>query len=273
MNRRMLTIGLAVALAILGTVGVLIYVNGANDRALTGQQAVTVFVADKRITAGTSAHDAQSQGLLRTERLPAANVPSDTLSSIGPDIEALTASADVQPGQLLLRSMLRENNAPATGGLSIRPGEIAVTVALCASESVGGYVNVGSHVAVFDTAVVTGDGALATDAKAQPGCDAKHEQQGIAVTKLLLADVQVLAIGPAPAGSANGTQTTNATGSSGSASTDDKVLVTVTVGQADAERLILATQTGLPYLALRAEDSKVAQSNGFNTGMIFQNGK
>jgi pilus assembly protein CpaB len=268
MNRRMLTIGLAVVLAVLGTVGVLIYVNGANDRALTGQQAVTAFVADKRIPAGTSALDAQNQGLLRTERLPAANVPSDTLSSIGPDIEALTASADVQPGQLLLRSMLRENNGPATGGLSIRPGDVAVTVALCASESVGGYVKVGSHVAVFDTAVAADSGG-ANGGKAQPGCDAKHEQQGSAVTKLLLADVLVLAIGPAPASSGNGTQTTNAT----TGSTDDKVLVTVTVSQADAERLILATQTGLPYLALRAEDSKVALSNGFKTDTIFPSGK
>jgi pilus assembly protein CpaB len=266
MNRRILAIGLAVVLAVIGTIGVLIYVNGADDRALAGQQAVTVLVADKRITAGTSALDAQNQSLLRPQRLPAANVPADALSSIGPDIEALTASADVQPGQLLLRSMLRENNAPATGGLSIRPGEIAVTVALCASESVGGYVKPGSHVAVFDT-------ASTADAKAQAGCEAKHEQQGIAVTKLLLADVQVLAIGPAPAGSANGTETTNATGSAATGSTDDKVLVTVTVSQADAERLILATQTGLPYLALRAEDSKVAPSNGFNTGLIFQNGK
>ena len=45
MKRRALTIALAVLLAVLGTVGVLAYVNEANARALAGQQAVTVLIA------------------------------------------------------------------------------------------------------------------------------------------------------------------------------------------------------------------------------------
>ena len=70
MKRRGLTIVLAVLLAILGTTGVLVYVNHANARALQGQRAVNVLVAKSLIPAGTSAANAQVQGLLITERLP-----------------------------------------------------------------------------------------------------------------------------------------------------------------------------------------------------------
>src|SRR5690242_3190453 len=106
MKRRALTIALAVLLAVLGTGGVLTYVNHANARALAGQQAVTVLIARQLIPAGTSAAVAQEQGLLSTERLPSSSVPADALTAITPAISALVTDADVQPGQLLLRAML-----------------------------------------------------------------------------------------------------------------------------------------------------------------------
>jgi pilus assembly protein CpaB len=69
----------------------------------------------------------------------------------------------------------------------------------------------------------------------------------------------VLAIGPAlSATPQNDSKTTNSAFSQGAASNqNDMTLVTVAVNQDDAERLILLTQTGLPYLALLGPSAQI----------------
>jgi pilus assembly protein CpaB len=242
MKRRGLTIVLAVLLAILGTAGVLVYVNHANARALAGQKAVTVLVAKKLIPSGTSAADAQRQGLVSTEKLPAASVPANALTAVTPDISALVTDSDVQPGQLLLRPML-VTNAQVTNGLAIPNGMVAVSVLFCVPEAVGGNVHAGSQVAVFDT--VASGSASAT---AQNACTGPHQQQAgvTAATRLVLPHVMVLSVGPASSSQSGGTAS-NVGGSGNSQNTE---LVTMAVSQNDAERLILLTEDGLPYLAL-----------------------
>ncbi len=74
MKRRVVTVALAIVLALVGTGLVLAYVNQANTRALAGQKAVTVLVAQQLIPAGTSASTAESQGLLHSQTLPAKSV-------------------------------------------------------------------------------------------------------------------------------------------------------------------------------------------------------
>ena len=63
MKRRVLTIVLAVTLAVLGALAVLVYVNQADARAVEGQKAVTVLVVGKTIPSGTTARDAKSSPL------------------------------------------------------------------------------------------------------------------------------------------------------------------------------------------------------------------
>src|SRR5215469_7738254 len=153
--KRALTIGLAVLLAILGTIGVLVYVNQANTRALAGQRAVSVLVAKSLIPAGTSAADAQVQGLLTLERLPASSVPDGTLASVTPDVGGLVTDANVEPGQLLLRPML-VTAAQSANGLAVPPGMFAISIQFCVPEAVAGNVHPGSEVAVFYTTVPSG---------------------------------------------------------------------------------------------------------------------
>jgi pilus assembly protein CpaB len=235
MKRRALTIGLAVLLAILGTTGVLVYVNHANARALAGQQALNVLVAKSLIPSGTSAANAQAQGLLTVERLPASSVPADALTSVTTDISGLVTDADVQPGQLLVRPML-VTAAQATNGLAVPQGMVAVSVQCCLPEAVAGYIHPGSQVAVFDT---TGSANM----NAQPGCSGQHAwQSGNSVsTKLMLSKVTVLAVGQA---------STNQNGSTSSGGSP--TLITLAVDTHDAEELILMSEHDMPYLALMA---------------------
>ncbi|WP_432880143.1 Flp pilus assembly protein CpaB [Kribbella sp. CA-245084] len=246
MKRRVLTIVLAVVLAVLGTFAVLVYVNNADARAVAGQQAVTVLVAGKAIPQGTTAREAKAS--LHKETLPASSVSADAVADITAAQEDLVTTADLSPGELLLKSML-VTTAQATGGLTIAEGNMAVTITLCSAEMVAGNVKVGSEVAVFDTIVTHTTGEVT----GQPNCTGQHKQQSCScggTTRMVIPKVRVIAVGPAAAPTTSDAKTTNSAFSQGSGPQNDLTLVTVAVKQDDAERLIWLTQVGLPYLAL-----------------------
>jgi pilus assembly protein CpaB len=253
-KRRVLTVALALLLAVLGTGGVLAYVRQADMRALAGQKAVRVLVAGGAIPSGTSAGTALRDGLLSSQEMPAASAPADAVGSITPDLTTLVLSADVQSGQLLLRPML-VTAAQVTGSLAIPAGMDAVTIQLCMAEAVAGNIRAGSQVAVFETYA-----AKSSTLTAQYNCSGPHEQEayGAAHTHLVLPSVQVLSVGTASASGQSSSQSGSGAfsqSSSGTSSSSSSVLVTVAVSQPNAERLILLTQTGLPYLALLTKSS------------------
>jgi pilus assembly protein CpaB len=253
LKRRVLTVTLAVLLAVLGVAGVLAYVHKADSRALAGMRAVSVLVAQGQIPAGTSASSAQQGGLLRSETLPASSVPLNAVHSINPDLAALVMSARVQPGQVLLRPML-VTSAQLTGGVALPAGMLAVSIALCLPEAVAANIGPGSEVEVLNTF------ANVSNLTAGPNCTGPHQQQanGKARTRVILPRVEVLSVGPAGgAGHATSSTSTsvfsrNSTDPAPSAQQSgvNSQLVTLAVTQAAALRLVQITVTGLPYLAL-----------------------
>lgn len=252
MKRRVLTVALAVLLAAAGTGGVLAYVHQADNRALAGQRAVSVLIAGKLIPSGTSAAAALHEGLLSSQSLPAASVPSDALRSISPGLGNLVTSANVQPGQLLLRSML-VTAAQATSGLAIPDGMVAVTIQLCLPAAVAGNIHAGSQVAVFDTS------AAKESLTVGSSCNSSQAYQSAAQTRMVLTKVLVLSIGSV--GSSGQVSSQSSTGalsssSSSTSATGTSLLVTLAVSQAGAQRLIQTAQTGSPYLALFAASSQ-----------------
>jgi pilus assembly protein CpaB len=165
-------------------------------------------------------------------------------------------SANVAAGQLLLRPMLvTAAQATGAGTLAIPKGMIAVTIPLCLPQAVAGYVQPGSQVAVFDT-------YSTTKLSVQENCSASSQShqssaQGAVLTRVVLPRVLVLSVGSAPASGTNGSSgsSTSAEASSTTAGTSGPVLVTMAVTQANAERLILLTETGVSYLALLTPSS------------------
>lgn len=255
MKRRVLTIVLAIVLAVAGTGLVLVYVHQADNRALAGQRAVNVLVAQKLIPAGTPAGTAQSDGSLQSERLPASSVPANALGSLS-GVSDLVASASIQPGQVLLRPMLvTAAQATSAGGIVLPSGTVAVTIGLCAPEAVAGYVHDGSIVSIYDTssasAAAKGQGQFTADTN----CNAAHVQQALdAKTKLVLANVPVLAVGQ-PSTTSTSSQSTSTTSSTFAQNSDpsgpSELLVTLAVSKPNALKLIQLTVAGLPYLALQ----------------------
>lgn len=257
MKRRILTVALAVLLAVLGTAGVLAYVRQADARAVAGMEAVTVLVARQEIPSGTSASTALQEGLLISQTLPASSVPSDAVRSITPGLGALVMSANVQPGQLLLRPTL-VTAAQVTGSLAIPTGMIAVTIALCVPEDVAGNIQAGSDVAVFDT--FSSSSGQSQSLNATPGCSGQHQQQapGAVHTRMVVPRAEVLLLGMASASGSGAPSATSAQTSSSASSGQGPTLVTLAVTEADAEKLIQVTETGLPYLALLTSSSQIS---------------
>ena len=256
MKRRLLIIVLALILAAVGTSGVLTYVKGANARAIAGMKAVSVLTAAKAIPSGTTAGAAVHGGLLTSQTLPASSVPADALSAIPAALSSLVLSADLEPGQVLLRPML-VTATQTTSGLVIPPGRMALTLSFCLPEAVAGAVQAGTQVAVFDTvgsSTITG----------QPGCSGAHaELPGSVKTRVVLTRVDVLSVGQAaPSSSGTGTSAASAVAGNSSTSSQGSALVTLSVTQAQAEQLIQMTETGMPYLALLTSTSRTTSDAG-----------
>jgi len=250
------TVTLAGLLAVLGIVAVLAYVQKANIRAVDGMKAVTVLVAKAPIPSGTRASQALSEKLLTVEKLPSRSVPADAVHKISTDLSSLVTSSAIQPGQLLLRELLVPVRQ-VTGAIAIPPGKVALSVLMCLQEDVAGYVKPGSHIAVFDT-YESGGGSQSLVRT----CDVSHgvQDKDKVFTRLLLADVEVLSVTTAPP--ATGTAASNGavlTGGTTSAASQGAVYVTVAASQKQAEQLILAAQTGMPYLALTTQDSGITR--------------
>jgi pilus assembly protein CpaB len=254
--RRTLTVALAGMLALIGAVAVLAYARQANSRAVDGLKAETVLAATGVIRAGTSLGTAQHDDLLTTEKVPVASLSTAPVHSVTAANAHLVMSANVASGQVLLQNMLASAaSVTAGGGFVIPAGMVAVAVNMCVSEAVADYVTPGAYVAVFDTA------ANAQASQVQRSCDAAHAVLSSGATRLVLQKAEVLAVGQNPGtqstSGANGTTvTTDPSGSS--SSSQDEVLVTLAVNQADAERLILIDEVGLPYMALLGSGSNTA---------------
>ena len=72
MQSRVLAILVAVVLALVATAALVVYVNGADRRAISDQQPVKVWVAKKPIKAGTSGLTA-ANGLIAQVEMPKKN--------------------------------------------------------------------------------------------------------------------------------------------------------------------------------------------------------
>ncbi|HYT10459.1 MAG TPA: Flp pilus assembly protein CpaB [Mycobacteriales bacterium] len=267
MSRRVLLIASTLLLAIVGTGAVLVYVGGANARAVAGKQAVTVLVAAKKVAAGTSAGDAQRDGLFRSEVVPAETVPADAVKEVGGDLAGLVATGDIQPGQLLLRPMFGAKQEQ-TNGLALTEGKIAVSIAVAGAQRVAGYVQPGSKVAVFDTFNVLEGQAAGGRTPAGDGLQKEHTYNQ--ATRLLLPSVEVVAVGQqATTGDGSAKQSSGLAANGNSAGAADTVLVTVAVDQNQAEKLIHAAQTGAIYLALVTDSSTTSPGPGVDNRSVF----
>jgi pilus assembly protein CpaB len=226
MTRRIIAISAAVLLAIVGVVAVVLYANGADQRAVAGAQPRTVYVTQQQVPAGTPLGQAIERTLIVETTLPAKSVPAGALTSVTDDNKALLAVTDIAAGEYV-QSARFGSTPQGTQVLRVPNGQIAVTVQLIDTAKVGTFVAPGSHIVLYSTA---GNG---TATNAQGGAELVDPQ-----TRVLFDDVLVIAVGDASLAPEKPTGEATAAGSQAPGK-----LVTLALKPEQAPRLVQAINT------------------------------
>ncbi|RXZ50251.1 Flp pilus assembly protein CpaB [Agromyces binzhouensis] len=221
MKTRIIGALVALVLAIVGTVVLVGYVRGADQRAAEGAEFVDVYVVDESIPEGTPA--AQLEEFISLTELPAISVAEDRVTDLA-DLEGLVAAAELLPGDQLREDRFVDPAVlAAQGEVPVPEGMQEVSVALEVQRVVGGAIQPGSRIGI----VVTN--------KIQPG---QPNAEGTVTTSpaTRFIDNQVL-VTRVKAGStftpADGEETTNAV---------QNIMVTLAMTTPQIEKLVWARE-------------------------------
>jgi pilus assembly protein CpaB len=177
MQSRVLAILVAVVLALVATAALVVYVNGADRRAISGQEPRMVWVAAQLIKAGTSGQTARNTGQIKQIPVPNKNVVAGAVLSM-PQIENRYAAVDIVAGeQLLLKRWVGAEDVAGRRLLQIEPGHQALAIEMDMVRQVAGFVTPGDKVSL-----------VLSMKRPAPGGDLERSQ-------FLLQNVQVLAVG------------------------------------------------------------------------------
>jgi pilus assembly protein CpaB len=236
MQNRLLAIMVAIVLAVVSAMALVVYANSADRRALSEQAPVPVYVASRKIEQGESIEEAA--GKIRVASLPRKALAENAVRALS-QISGRVAAVDILPGeQLLAGRWVSREEVEGQNLLNVQPGFQAVSVQVDATRQVSGFITPGNRINVFAT--LTGAG-------------------GVKFSRLLLADIKVLAVGAsAQAGS------TRPASAQGSLST-----VTLEVKDGLVERVVFAAESGSLYLSLVAPGAKPPPSSESNIGNLF----
>lgn len=231
MNRRIITITIALVLALVGGGLVILYARGADARAMAAQSPAPVWVSQQIVPAGTTLQDAQRNGLIVQTSVSSKGVPVGALQQITAANGSLVATSDIAAGEYVLAA--RFGAVPlGTRAIEVPSGMLAISLNLSDAARVGKFVTPGSHIALYQTYDL--DDVQSTP----PGKNASADE--VHATSLLLPDVLVIAMGDAALSGAAARpaaegEAATAAGESGN------YLVTVAVKPSDAPALILGS--------------------------------
>ena len=240
MNKKLVGVIAAVVMAIVGTGVLVLYVQGAEDRALEGEELVRVLTATAPIPAGTAA--AQLEELVEEEDIPVKVAPEGVISDLV-SVSGLVTAVELVPGEVLLANRFVEagNVQARRGSVEVPEGLLEVTVAMSQEQFIGGVPVPGNSVALIALAdrsdfVFQPNDPLAQQpidpATGQPRTD-EYKVSKIIIQQALVTNVQG---NPLPEQSAEALTdpTQRVAPAAGS------LLVTLAMEGPDAERLIYA---------------------------------
>jgi pilus assembly protein CpaB len=238
MQSRVLAILVAVVLALVATAAMVVYVNGADRRAISGQEPVYVLRAKQAIPAGMSGEDAQNGDMIERVAVPRGSLVQGVIRS-SEQLKERYAAVDIVKGELLL--LARWVGAEDVGGrrlLQIPQDHQAVSIGVDMIRQVAGFVTPGDKVSLVLTMARDGGGDK---------------------TQFLLQNVQVLAVGATAL-----TRSSQASGGRVNQGKGSQALtaVTLAVKKGDVENVVHAAVDGDIYLTLMPPNAEPAPSSG-----------
>jgi pilus assembly protein CpaB len=213
----------ALVLAVVGTLLLVSYVQGAETRAQKDLQPVDVLVVQSRIPSGAT--EDTIKAAVKLVSLPQASVPNGALKSLD-GLQGKVAATELLPGEALLGARLVDPTAlAAPGSVPVPLGMQEISVQLEAQRVIGGRIQAGDTVGVI---VLFADGAA--------GETAQQVFRKVLVTSVQRADSKPSTTTQDPKAQAN---TELPSGS---------LLVTLARNDVDSAKLALAAQFGTIWL-------------------------
>lgn len=267
MTKRVFGVGLAIILALAGTVVLAAYVRTAERRAVAGERMAEVYLVTSPIPGGTAAEDLQD--LVIVEQVPIkirAVGAVDNLAALG----GLVTAVDLLPGEQLVtgRFVPRSEFADRELGIDVPDDMVEVTVELDPQRAVGGLLVAGQTVAVLASfepfaltrTVVPVDGAvIALPAAAADDLDGTTPNStDLLLRKVLVTAVQYLL------GSAIQVDDQRLT-----TAPEGAVFVTLAVTPSNAERLVFTAEFGTLWLAVERETVPEVDEPGQTRGSVL----
>ena len=249
MQSRVLAIFVAVVLALVATAALVVYVNGADRRAISDQEPVKVWVAIKPIPAGTSGLTA-ANGLIAQVEMPKKNAVKGVVVSL-PQIQNKFAAVDiVEDEQLLLSRWVGSDAVSGRRLLPVPEKHQALSIGVELTRQVAGFVTPGDPVSLV----------VSLARKNAAGKD-------VDTSEFLLKNVQVLAVGTtalSTAGSQGGGGRVNQ-GKGGQTLT----AVTLAIRDEDVPRVVYAAEYGSIYLTLMPPNADPPDVGPVNAGNLI----
>jgi pilus assembly protein CpaB len=272
MTRRILGIIAASILALAGTVALVAFVAGAEERALEGEQLVEVYVVSQPVPSGTPASEIEE--LVTVEEVPAKVRPIDAVDSL-PELANRVAAVDLQPGEQLIDSRFVEVSAftDREVGVEVPDDMIELTIEMDPQRAIGGLLEPGQTVAVFasfepfditSTLVdLNGEIVALPESVADDAEGETPNTTNIILRKALVTAVQEDA-GGGSFGSDEGGENERLNTAPGS-----ELLVTLALSPSDAERLIFTAEFGFIWLAIERDTVPEADDSIKTRGNVY----
>jgi pilus assembly protein CpaB len=237
----------AVLVAALGSALVFLYTKGADTRAEERFDTVEVLRATAVITPGEKFEDAQAAGKLALQAVSKDSL-LDGYQTTTDSLTGTVSLSTIYPGEQII-SPKWGTSAAVQSNLQIPETNLAISVNLTDPARVAGFVNPGSEVAIFLTGHAEGG-----------------DSDGAGFARLLLERVTVLGVGSTTPVS------TTTTDESGASTTEQlpRTLMTLSVTQQEAEKILYAQSTGELAFGLLTDKSAVAPSPGMTFANLFE---
>lgn len=252
MDRRRVLLVAAAVVAALGTVLVFLYVRGADNRAEERFETTEVLVATAQIERGERIADAAAAGKVALQAVPQGQVLPGALVTTSGVAEQIALTV-IYPGEQVVPQKLGDTAVEETRLNIPEQGDMAMSINLTDPARVAGFVNPGSEVAIF----LTGS----------------NPTTGAPFSSVLLTRVTVIAVGSTTPVTTT-TTTTEGQGQEGGQQVVEslpRTLITLSVSQAQMQRVLLAQQQGELSFALLTDDSKVTLAPATTVDNLLQN--
>ena len=238
MKTRIIGAVVAVLLAVAGAIVVVLYVQGADDRAFEDSELTQVYIVSESIPQGTPAE--QVAEFLTIEEYPARTLQAGGITDLA-DLEGLVTAMELLPGDQLVEDRFIDPQLLALqSGVAVPAGLQEVTVALPIQKAAGGAVVAGSFVGVL---VSSSAGDLVTT---------QFVLQRVLVTRVTAGDSYV------------------PEGTDSEATPVTQMMVTLALSTAQVEKVVWAAGLDSLWLTLQPEEVDQTGSRPINRDNVFQ---